>query len=213
MSLKIRSLNKRFSDKKILENFSYEFKDSGIYAILGKSGIGKTTLLRLISGLDKRYSGEIVGGGASNTSVAFQEYRLFPQLTVIENVVLPNSDTMSAEKVKEAEILLLKLGFSESELSMYPEELSGGMKQRVSLARAILRNKPILLLDEPTKELNEELSELVLEILLEISKSRLVILVTHNLSDVEKVGATEIFLDGDGNESMVAHDMNNKLNF
>ena len=195
MSLKIRNLNKRFGDKKIFENFSYDFSNFGIYAIVGKSGIGKTTLLRLISSLDKKYSGEIVGGGAPNTSVAFQEYRLFPRLTVIENTVLANSDTMDTEKVKEAEALLLRLGFSENELSMRPEELSGGMKQRVSLARAILRKKPILLLDEPTKELNDELSERVLEILLEVSKSRLVIFVTHKESDVIRTGAEKITLE------------------
>ena len=195
MSLKIRSLSKSFGDKKILEGFSYDFADFGIYAIVGKSGVGKTTLLRLIAGLDKRFSGEIYGSSADSVSYAFQEYRLFPKLSALENATLPNADNMNTETTKEARRLLLHLGFTEGELSLYPEQLSGGMKQRVSLARAILRNTPILLLDEPTKELNEELSTRVLEILTELSKSRLVIFVTHKEADLATTNATKIVIE------------------
>ena len=194
MSLEIRGLSKSFDGKAILEGFSYKFDNTGIYAIMGNSGVGKTTLLRLIAGLDKKYEGEIIGGGSNNTSFVFQEYRLFPTLSALENVVLANNESMSEEAIQQARGLLLTLGFKDEELSLRPEALSGGMKQRVSLARAIMRKKPILLLDEPTKELNEELAAQVLEMLVELSKSRLVIFVTHKESDVTQSAAVKITL-------------------
>ena len=192
MSLEIRNVFKSFGEKKIFDNFSFSFEETGIYAITGKSGIGKTTLLRLICGLDGDFRGEIIGGGTTRTAVAFQEYRLFPTLTALENVVLANNDKMIHEEVDKAREMLLNLGFTESELYFTPNKLSGGMKQRVSLARAILRKSPILLLDEPTKELNNELSDKVLRLLCEEAKTRLVIFVTHKEDDVTATEAVRI---------------------
>lgn len=193
--LKINDLSKSFGDKIIFEKFSTGFPDHGIFALMGKSGVGKTTLLRLIAGLDKKFDGEIIGGGAKNTSFAFQEYRLFPTLSALENVVFANHHFMTLCAEREAKSMLMRLGFTKDELNLFPSELSGGMKQRVSLARAILRKAPILLLDEPTKELNDELSKKVLDILLEESESRLVIFITHNKSDADYTGASVISFD------------------
>ncbi len=193
MNLSIKNLSKSFNDKKIFDNFSYEFKEKGIYAISGESGVGKTTLLRIISGLDVDYSGAIVGGGFKNVSVAFQEYRLFPTLTAIENVTVTTDTTDSASS--DAEALLSRLGFSCEELKKIPSELSGGMKQRVSLARAFLKKTPILLLDEPTKELDASLRDTVYSIILEESERRLVIIVTHHGEDIEKLNAVKILLN------------------
>ena len=192
MSLEIRNVFKSFGEKEIFDNFSFSFEETGIYAITGKSGIGKTTLLRLICGLDGDFRGEIIGGGTARSAVAFQEYRLFPTLTALENVVLANNDKMTPEEVDKARETLLNLGFTESELYFTPNKLSGGMKQRVSLARAILRKSPILLLDEPTKELNNELSDKVLRLLREEAKTRLVIFVTHKDDDVTATEAVRI---------------------
>ena len=83
MSLKIKNLSKSFGRKAIFDNFSFDFCDTGVYIISGERGKGKTTLLRIIAGLDKSYSGEIKGGGIENVSFAFQEYRLFPNLSAI----------------------------------------------------------------------------------------------------------------------------------
>lgn len=189
MSLKIVNLSKKFGKKTIFDGFSYKFSDFGIYAITGESGRGKTTLLRLISGLDRKFEGEISGGDFDNVSVSFQEYRLFPQLSVIENVT-----EVSGVSVSEAEKLLLRLGFSAEDLKLLPGELSGGMKQRVSLARAFLKKSPILLLDEPTKELDDALKATLYSIIKEESKMRLVIFVSHNRADIEFLNPTVINL-------------------
>ena len=195
MKLKIVNLSKRYDEKLIFDNFSYDFEENGIYIVTGESGIGKTTLLRMIAGLDKDFSGEITGGGVKNISFAFQEYRLFPNLSAIDNVIFANYGKKSEAAENKAKEILLSLGFTANDLSLFPHELSGGMKQRVSLARAFLRDAPILLLDEPTKELDDANSLLVKEMISEISKSRLVILVTHKAEHIKFFSATQIQLD------------------
>lgn len=194
MSLKINNLSKSFDDKLIFDGFSYEFNETGVYAVVGDSGIGKTTLLRMISGLDKSFNGKITGGGAENCSYLFQEHRLFPNLTALDNVLLANFDKPSEENRKEAIDLFFKFKFTEGDLHLMPSELSGGMKQRVALIRAFIRKKPILLLDEPTKELDSELCNILYEIIKEESKKRLVIMVSHNERDIEALNASIINL-------------------
>ena len=194
MMLEIKNLTKGFDDKILFENFSYIFSDKGIYAITGESGIGKTTLLRIIAGLDKDYSGEVINGGIGRVSVAFQEYRLFPQLSAIDNLIFaisPKKDEAVYEKCKK---MLISLGFSETDTELLPAELSGGMKQRVSLARALLFDAPILLLDEPTKELDRLNADIVRSIISAEAKKRLVILVSHNDEDIDSLGAIKISL-------------------
>ncbi len=193
MSLSLINLKKSFGEKKIFENFSYHFNEKGLYIITGESGVGKTTLLRIICGLDENYDGFVLGGGFKNTSFVFQEHRLFPQLSLIENLTEIfefNSDEMQLLS-KE---ILIKLGFSEKDFPLLPAELSGGMKQRVSIARAILKNAPILLLDEPTKELDEALREKVISLIEEESKKRLVIMVTHNEAEIASLNPIAIKL-------------------
>lgn len=191
--LKVKNLTKKFDKKSIFDNFSYSFSDKGCYALVGESGIGKTTLLRIISGLDKDYSGEVVTD-SKECSFAFQEYRLFPELTAVQNVIFAISDTNNEADFDKAKTMLKKLGFVEEEIKLLPRELSGGMKQRVSLARAFLYDAPILILDEPTKELDEANALIVREIIREESKRRLVIVVSHNKEDISSLNATEIYL-------------------
>ena len=192
MSLKIKNLAKRFENKMIFDDFSYDFEDKGIYALSGGSGSGKTTLLRIIAGLDKKYDGEIVGGGNKNVSFCFQEYRLFPTLTSIENITEVSFSKASEQDIQKAESLLLNLGFSKNDMKLFPDELSGGMKQRVNFARSVLKNSPILILDEPTKELDEVLVEKILDIMSEESKKRLVIFTTHKPEEISMLNAKEI---------------------
>lgn len=189
MSLTLKIQEKRFDGKIIFENFFYEFSDVGLYVLTGDSGRGKTTLLRLISGLDKKFKGEIIGGGFENVSVSFQEYRLFPALSAIDNVTEATGATY-----EEAEKMLMLLGFSKSDLSLRPSELSGGMKQRVSLCRAFLKRTPILLLDEPTKELDSELKNALYSLIINESKTRLVIFVSHSHEDIKILEPTVIKL-------------------
>ncbi len=192
MSIVIKNLSKSFEKKQIFDNFSLELPRKGVFMISGESGAGKTTLLRMILGLDTSYTGEILGGGVKNCSVAFQEYRLFPTLSAIDNVIFANYDEKTDEIENNAKDLLLFLGFNEADIELYPDELSGGMKQRISLARAFLRKTPVLLLDEPTKELDEDNANKVLEIIKNEAKSRLVIFVSHNKADAQKLNAEVI---------------------
>ena len=100
MILSINNLSKSFNEKKIYSGFSYNFNSNGIYTLVGDSGVGKTTLLRLIAGLDTKYYGEIIGGGAKNVSYVFQEYRLIPQLSAIDNVIYSNYNKKVRQKYR-----------------------------------------------------------------------------------------------------------------
>lgn len=193
MALVIKNLKKNFGRKEILHNFSYSFADRGIYAVTGESGIGKTTLLRIIAGLDKDFTGEL--SGAEHVSVAFQEHRLFPNLNALDNIVFAISDRKDEAVIVEAKKILSKLGFDEADMLLFPDQLSGGMKQRVSLARSFLYEGKILLLDEPTKELDEANAKRVKEVIKELSRSRLVILVSHKGEDLTDLGARIIDLE------------------
>ncbi len=195
MSLVLSEIKKSFDKKIIFDDFSYKFNDTGLYAIVGDSGVGKTTLLRMIAGLDNRYKGEIEGGGFKNVSFAFQEYRLFPNLTALENIVFALSDKRNEQFVLKSKQMLSFLGFSSDDMNLYPTELSGGMKQRVSLARAFLKDSKVVLLDEPTKELDDKLREKIYELISGESKSKLIIMVSHLSDDIRRLNATLISLN------------------
>ena len=194
MSLSISNLRKHFGRKIIFDNFSYTFNERGVYALCGISGIGKTTLLRIIAGLDTDFSGKVAGGGIGNVSFGFQEHRLFPNLSALENAVLANCDKMTEDVVTKAKIIFSDLGLNDSDIALPPSELSGGMRARVSLVRAFLKDAPVLLLDEPTKELDEANRTRVLEVIKREGEKRLVIMVTHNIEDAKFCNAELIKL-------------------
>ena len=127
MSLKIKNICKSFDKRKIFENFSLELPDKRVFLLSGESGVGKTTLLRMISGLDTKFSGEISGGGVKNCSIAFQEYRLFPELSALNNVILANYDKKTAENEKEARTI------AEAFVAQSKEQLIADTKARLSL--------------------------------------------------------------------------------
>ena len=194
MSLVIKNLTKRFDSKQLFSDFSYSFEDTGIYALVGESGIGKTTLLRMIGGLDTDYSGEIIFDGKRRVSMAFQEHRLFPTLSALDNVVLAISNGKDEAVYEKSRKMLVALGFSEADMCLTPDALSGGMRQRVSVARALLYKADILLLDEPTKELDEENRGRLLSLIKSEGESRLVIIVSHDQNDLDRLGATGIII-------------------
>ena len=187
-------IEKTFNKQIVLSDFSAVFDETGIYVITGKSGSGKTTLLRIIAGLDRDFAGSITGGGIENCAMAFQEYRLFPSISAFENVYAVTKGTDS-ERTKSSMDALLSVGFDADDFEKLPSELSGGMKQRVSLARAIAADKPILLLDEPTKELDSTLRKKLYETLLNLSKRKLIIMVTHLSEDIESLSDNIITLE------------------
>lgn len=168
----IRNISKSYDEKKVLDNLSFEIPDKGIFGIFGASGHGKTTLLRLICGLETPDSGEILGTTELKISVVFQEDRLLPSLTALENVALV-SDKATASG------LLERVGLAES-ADKYPSELSGGMSRRTAIARALAYGGDMLILDEPFKGLETELKEDIGKLICEYAQTKPVIIVTHD---------------------------------
>lgn len=181
--LKIENLYFSFEKKAIFSNLSLSVKVGETVAVMGDSGCGKTTLLRLIAGLEKPQKGTITCN-AKHIAYVFQEPRLFPWLTVAENLraVMTNCEDADQAVLQALETV----GLAENANS-YPDELSGGMKIRASLARALVSGGDLFLLDEPFSALNEELRHSLAEKLKAIFKERGItaILVTHQLSDAE----------------------------
>ncbi|MBO4380529.1 MAG: ATP-binding cassette domain-containing protein, partial [Clostridia bacterium] len=179
-----------------LKGVSLEFERSGFVCVLGQSGCGKTTLMNVIGGLDKLTSGTIEIDGKStkdykeadwNTyrnhfiGFVFQAYNLIPHMSVLKNVelALTLSGVSRAER-KERSIEMLKKVGLENEINKRPNQLSGGQCQRVAIARALVNDPEIILADEPTGAIDSETSVVIMDILKEISKAKLVIMVTHN---------------------------------
>lgn len=184
--LKITDLTFPFDKKTIFENFSMELKKGEILAVMGPSGCGKTTLLGLVSGLLKPQKGEITNT-FEKTAYVFQEPRLFPWLTVRENLFAVINEKDEAAERTVAECLAL-VGLPDA-WEKYPSELSGGMKSRASLARALVYGGDLFLFDEPFAALDEELRQALANKIKDYLRARgaSAILVTHNREDAEKI--------------------------
>ena len=184
--LKITNLSFSFDKKKIFDNFSMELKKGEILALMGPSGCGKTTLLGLASGILKPQKGEIENN-AQKIACVFQEPRLFPWLTVKGNLLaVMNEKDENALQIVEECLSLVEL---EDAIDKYPRELSGGMKSRVSLARALAYGGDLFLLDEPFAALDEALRSTLSVKIKDYLRERgaSAILVTHGKEDAEQI--------------------------
>ena len=215
--LKLKQINKEYKTGELvqhaLNNVSLNLRDNEFVAILGPSGSGKTTLLNIIGGLDRYDSGDLVINGISTKKYTdrdwdsyrnhtigfvFQSYNLIPHQTVLGNVelALTISGVSKAERRRRAAAALEQVGLG-NQLHKHPGEMSGGQMQRVAIARALVNNPDILLADEPTGALDSETSIQVMELLKEVARDRLVVMVTHNPELAEQY-ATRIVRLRDG---------------
>lgn len=215
--LQLKNITKNYlsgdNEVQALKGINIEFRENEFVSILGQSGCGKTTLLNIIGGLDRYTSGDLIINGKStkefkdkdwdtyrNHSVGFvfQSYNLIPHQTVLANVelALTISGVGKAERKKKAIEALQKVGLGD-QLNKKPNQMSGGQMQRVAIARALVNDPDILLADEPTGALDSKTSVQVMEILKEISKDRLIIMVTHNPELAKKYSSRIVkLLDG-----------------
>ncbi len=215
--LQLKNITKNYlsgdNEVQALKGIDIEFRENEFVSILGQSGCGKTTLLNIIGGLDRYTSGDLIINGKStkefkdkdwdtyrNHSVGFvfQSYNLIPHQTVLANVelALTISGVGKAERKKMAIEALQKVGLGD-QLNKKPNQMSGGQMQRVAIARALVNDPDILLADEPTGALDSKTSVQVMEILKEISKDRLIIMVTHNPELAKKYSSRIVkLLDG-----------------
>ncbi len=194
MGIQITNLNKAYGEHQVLENFCAEIPEGKTTCVMAASGKGKTTLLRIIAGLETKDSGEILIDGQAYDSgkvgVVFQDYNLFPNLNVLQNITLAPTMVLKESKEeanKKAYELLNRLQMNGRE-KQYPYELSGGQKQRVAIARALAMKPRILCYDEPTSALDPNLRKEVGKMILGLKKSGLTqLIITHDLQFAENV--------------------------
>lgn len=198
--LELRNISKKFGDKQILKDFNLIVPDKQVLAIVGPSGGGKTTLLRMLAGLETIDSGQVIYNGEildvielekrNLLGFVFQDFQLFPHLSVLENLTLSPIHTMNVSKEEaeeKAQDLLARLGLSEH-AKAYPYSLSGGQKQRVALARAMMINPEIIGYDEPTSALDPALRLEVEKLILQNREMGMTqIVVTHDLQFAENI--------------------------
>ncbi|MGT2911301.1 amino acid ABC transporter ATP-binding protein [Streptococcus cameli] len=203
--LELKNISKRYADKQIFDNFNLTIEEGKVLSLVGPSGGGKTTLLRMLAGLEPIDSGEIYHKGkpvainhledSNLLGFVFQDFQLFPHLTVMDNLILSptkalNIDTASARE--KASSLLERLGLS-GFADAYPHSLSGGQKQRVSLARAMMIDPQIIGYDEPTSALDVALRQEVEKLILQNREAGMTqIIVTHDLQFAENISDTII---------------------
>ena len=209
--IKIDNLYKNFGSLKVLKNISTEINKGDIIAIIGPSGSGKSTFLRCINRLEEPSAGHIFIDGMDimdprtnmnklreKVGMVFQHFNLFPHLTVLENITMAPIELklMSVSQAKNTAVALLeRVGLSDK-VSNYPSELSGGQKQRVAIARSLAMNPQVMLFDEPTSALDPEMIGEVLEVMKDLAKSGMtMIVVTHEMHFARDVSDRVIFMD------------------
>lgn len=195
MSLNIINLSKSYDKHVVFENFSLSLRENEINCILGESGCGKTTLLNIIAQIDEEFTGQLEGFRNLSFSYIFQETRLLPWYTVYQNleVILHHAD----DKEDIIETYLKLVGLIDYK-GYYPYQLSGGMKQRLSIARAFAFKSDILLMDEPFKGLDPGLKKILIEAFIDLweQDKRTIIFVTHDIDEALLLGDDVYILGG-----------------
>ena len=209
--IKINGLVKEFGNLQVLKGITTEVKEGEVISIIGPSGSGKSTFLRCINKLEEATSGELFINGQNildkkvdinkvreEVGMVFQHFNLFPHKTVLENITLGPTKLkkMSQDEANKLGIeLLAKVGLSDK-ANVYPNKLSGGQKQRVAIARALAMNPKIILFDEPTSALDPEMIGEVLEVMKDLAKEGMTMLVvTHEMGFARNVGNRVFFMD------------------
>ncbi len=174
--LEIKNLNKRFENNFVIKDLNFSISKGELVSIMGPSGIGKTTFLNILLGLDKKFEGEFISN-TEKVAAVFQEDRLLPWLNIYENLKLINPE-ISDRKIKEILDLMKLTDYA----SFPPPKLSGGMKQRVSIARALCYDADLIVMDEPLKSTDKNLSNQILQYLkTELKKeNKALIMITQN---------------------------------
>ena len=198
--LEVQNLSKSFGREQVLRDISFSLDKGQVLAVIGSSGSGKTTLLRCLNGLETADDGVIITdspGGEVHFGMVFQNFQLFPQYTALQNVTLAplcnkmgNKEQLSIRAIN----LLNQVGLAEKADS-YPYQLSGGQQQRVAIARALAMEPDVLCFDEPTSALDPELTEEVLQAILELKKQKkTMIVVTHEMGFAKQVSDVVIYM-------------------
>ncbi|WP_371018720.1 amino acid ABC transporter ATP-binding protein [Pseudalkalibacillus sp. JSM 102089] len=210
--IQVKDLKKSFGDLEVLKNINTDLKEKEVVCVVGPSGSGKSTFLRCLNKLEEITGGSVIVNGHNiadpktninkvrqDVGMVFQHFNLFPHKTVLENVTLApikvkgDNKQNSAKKAKE---LLAKVGL-EDKANNYPGELSGGQKQRVAIARALAMEPKVMLFDEPTSALDPEMIGEVLEVMKDLAKEGMtMVVVTHEMGFAREVGDRVIFMDG-----------------
>ncbi|WP_116205199.1 amino acid ABC transporter ATP-binding protein [Amycolatopsis circi] len=210
--LEVHGLTKSYGDVKVLDGIDFAIEPGQVVAVIGPSGGGKSTFLRCLNLLETPTSGsvsfdgeELTGRGVdldrlrSRMGMVFQHFNLFPNMTALRNVVLPQMNVLKRSKEEaeaKARALLERVGMLER-AGAYPNRLSGGQKQRVAIVRAAAMDPKLMLFDEPTSALDPEVVQDVLDIMSELAKDGMTMLVvTHEMGFARKVADRVVFVDG-----------------
>lgn len=205
----VKNISKSFGEKKVIDDVSLSVKQGEIVAIIGPSGSGKSTFLRCINFLEqpeegyvevdsKRVTKKNIQKIRSNIGMVFQSFNLFPNMTVLQNIVYPQVKTLNktyTASMDEAKKLLNRVGLAGYE-KKFPSNLSGGEKQRVAIARALGMKPSIMLFDEPTSALDPEMVREVLDIIRDLSNTKItMIIVTHEIKFAQELADRIVFFD------------------
>lgn len=201
--LSIKNLVKKFHEKAIIDNLSIDVRPGEILVLLGGSGVGKSTVLRVISNLEQANSGILELDGKQldfkNVGMVFQDFNLFANLTVLENLTLPLMHILKIDQelAKEKALQILSKFNIDQKANVYPSSLSGGQKQRVAIARALCMNPKIICMDEPTSALDPMLTADVAKVIQDLAAQGIIILIaTHDIGLLENLDCTICLMYG-----------------
>lgn len=210
--IKVKNLKKSFGKLEVLKDISADIKPQEVVVVIGPSGSGKSTFLRCLNLLETITDGHVYIEGTDladkktninkireEVGMVFQQFNLFPHKTVLENIMLAPIKVRkwSQEKAKKKALELLEKVGLDDKANVYPDSLSGGQKQRVAIARALAMEPKIMLFDEPTSALDPEMVGEVLEVMKQLAKDGMtMIVVTHEMGFAREVGDRVIFMDG-----------------